>query len=183
VIGGRNTVRPRPDTGRIVVIEINPRTSRSSPFPPRPRAFRSPSSRQSGGRLHPQGHSLLGEGTLDQIHPWGDYVVIKFARWALRNSEVRRTNWHADEGRRRSDEHRQDIQRRPIRRRYAPLEIKRYGLGFAANFNQLSLDELMRRLVNPPPKRQFLMYEALRKGATLTSSTRKRRSALVHFSR
>ncbi len=47
------------------------------------------------------------------------------------------------------------------------LESKRYGLGFAANFNQLSLDELMRRLSEPSSERQFLMYEALRKGATL----------------
>jgi len=45
------------------------------------------------------------------------------------------------------------------------LETKRYGLGFAKNFNQLPLDDLMRLLNEPSSERQFIMYEALRKGA------------------
>ena len=47
------------------------------------------------------------------------------------------------------------------------LETKRYGLGFAKNFNQLPLDDLMRLLNEPSSERQFIMYEALRKGATV----------------
>jgi len=38
-------------------------------------------------------------------------------------------------------------------------------LGFADDFNSLPLAELMRRLNEPSSERQFLMYEALRKGA------------------
>jgi len=47
------------------------------------------------------------------------------------------------------------------------LENGRYGLGFAEDFNKLSLDELMERLREPSSQRQWLMYEALRKGATV----------------
>ncbi len=39
-----------------------------------------------------------------------------------------------------------------------------YGLGFARDFNTKSLDELMAMLREPSSERQFIMYEALRKG-------------------
>jgi len=45
------------------------------------------------------------------------------------------------------------------------LENGRYGLGFAKDFHQKSLDELMTMLKHPSSERQFIMYEALRKGA------------------
>jgi len=47
------------------------------------------------------------------------------------------------------------------------LENGRYGLGFAKNFNKLSLPELMKLLSEPSSERQFIMYEALRKGADI----------------
>ena len=46
------------------------------------------------------------------------------------------------------------------------LEIGRYGLGFAKDFHRKPLAELMGMLAEPTSERQFLMYEALRKGAT-----------------
>jgi carbamoyl-phosphate synthase large subunit len=45
------------------------------------------------------------------------------------------------------------------------LEKKRYGLGFVKDFNLKSLDELMEMMSEPSSERQFIMYEALRKGA------------------
>ncbi|NQV21139.1 MAG: carbamoyl-phosphate synthase large subunit, partial [Rhodospirillales bacterium] len=42
-----------------------------------------------------------------------------------------------------------------------------YGLGFAKDFNDRTLDELMGMLAHPSSERQFIMYEALRKGATI----------------
>ncbi|MBM3708648.1 MAG: carbamoyl-phosphate synthase large subunit, partial [Actinobacteria bacterium] len=45
------------------------------------------------------------------------------------------------------------------------LETGRYGPGFAKDFHQKSLDELMALLAEPSSERQFIMYEALRKGA------------------
>ena len=47
------------------------------------------------------------------------------------------------------------------------LEIGRYGLGFAKNFNKLGLDELMTLVSTATSERQFIMYEALRKGASV----------------
>ncbi|NIQ91970.1 MAG: ATP-grasp domain-containing protein, partial [Deltaproteobacteria bacterium] len=47
------------------------------------------------------------------------------------------------------------------------LENGRYGLGFAKDFHERSLIELMELLAEPSSERQFVMYEALRKGATI----------------
>jgi carbamoyl-phosphate synthase large subunit len=47
------------------------------------------------------------------------------------------------------------------------LEIGRYGLGFAKDFHERPLDELMNLLAEPTSERQFMMYEAIRKGATV----------------
>ena len=47
------------------------------------------------------------------------------------------------------------------------LETGRYGLGFAKDFNKLSKAELLAKLRYPTSERQFIIYEALRKGATI----------------
>jgi len=47
------------------------------------------------------------------------------------------------------------------------LENGRYGLGFAKDFHERPLDELMELLAEPTSERQFVMYEALRKGAAI----------------
>lgn len=53
------------------------------------------------------------------------------------------------------------------------LEIGRYGLGFAKDFHQKTLEELMELLAKPSSKRQFIMCEALRKGTTVEDLYRK----------
>ena len=53
------------------------------------------------------------------------------------------------------------------RQTISSLETGRYGLGFAKDFNEKSLDELLKLLEKPTSERQFIMYEALRKGATV----------------
>ena len=47
------------------------------------------------------------------------------------------------------------------------LEIGQFGLGFAKDFHEKSKEELLKMLVEPNSQRQFIMYEALRKGATV----------------
>nr|MCR5685238.1 carbamoyl-phosphate synthase large subunit [Lachnospiraceae bacterium] len=47
------------------------------------------------------------------------------------------------------------------------LENGRFGLGFAKNYHDMELKELMALLREPSSERQFIMYEALRKGATI----------------
>ena len=47
------------------------------------------------------------------------------------------------------------------------LETGRYGLGHAKDFDQKSKEELLKMLVTASSERHFIMYEALRKGATV----------------
>ena len=47
------------------------------------------------------------------------------------------------------------------------LEKDRYGLGFVKDFHEKSLDDLLGMLHTATSERQFIMYEALRKGATV----------------
>ncbi|HIR97335.1 MAG TPA: carbamoyl-phosphate synthase large subunit, partial [Candidatus Merdisoma faecalis] len=46
------------------------------------------------------------------------------------------------------------------------LEIGRYGLGFAKDFHSKTKKELLKLLHTATSERQFIMYEAIRKGAT-----------------
>lgn len=47
------------------------------------------------------------------------------------------------------------------------LETGRYGLGHAKDFDTKSKEELLKMLITPSSERHFIMYEALRKGATV----------------
>jgi carbamoyl-phosphate synthase large subunit len=169
VIGGTNIQFAHdPDTGRVVVIEINPRTSRSSALASKATGFPIAfiSAKLAGGYTL-KDIPYWREGTLDKYTPWGDYVVIKFARWAFekfRGAEDKLGTQMKAVGEVMSIG---KTYKEAFQKAIRSLESKRYGLGFAANFNQLSLDELMRRLSEPSSERQFLMYEALRKGATV----------------
>ncbi len=85
VIGGTNIqFAYNPETGRVVVIEINPRTSCSS----------APASKTFGFPIALISSMLVASITLDEIPYWkestldrytpsGDYVMVKFARWAF----------------------------------------------------------------------------------------------------
>ena len=83
VIGGTNIQFAHdPKTGRVVVIEINPRTSRSSALASKATGFPIAfvSSLLAGG-LTLDEIPYWREGTLEKYTPWGDYVVVKFCRW------------------------------------------------------------------------------------------------------
>jgi carbamoyl-phosphate synthase large subunit len=85
VIGGTNIqFAHNPKTGRIVVIEINPRTSRSSALASKATGFPIAfvSSLLAGG-LTLDEIPYWRKGTLEKYEPWGDYVVVKFSRWAF----------------------------------------------------------------------------------------------------
>ena len=85
VIGGTNVQFAHdPVSGRAVVIEINPRTSRSSALASKATGF--PIALISA--MLASGLTLdeipCGKyGTLDKYVPGGDYIVLKFARWAF----------------------------------------------------------------------------------------------------
>ena len=169
VIGGTNVQFAHdPKTDRIIIIEINPRTSRSSALASKATGF--PIAYVSA--LLACGLTLdeipyWKEGTLDHYKPSGDYVVIKFARWAFEKFKGAQdklgTQMKAVGEVMSIGKNYKEAFQKAIR----SLETGRYGLGFAKNFHELSLDELYRRLAEPSSERQFLMYEAIRKGAPL----------------
>ena len=169
VIGGTNIQFAHdPKTGRVVVIEINPRTSRSSALASKATGFPIAlvSSMLAGG-LTLDEIPYWREGTLDKYTPWGDYVVVKFARWAFEKFEgvedrlgtqMRAVGEVMSIGK---------TYKEALQKSIRSLEIGRYGLGFAKDFNQRSVDELMELLISPSSERQFIMYEALRKGVSV----------------
>ncbi len=85
VIGGTNIQFAHdPETGRVVVIEINPRASRSSALASKATGFPIAlvSSKLAAG-LTLDEIPYWRDGTLEKYTPSGDYVVVKFARWAF----------------------------------------------------------------------------------------------------
>jgi carbamoyl-phosphate synthase large subunit len=169
VIGGTNIqFAHNPKTGRVVVIEINPRTSRSSALASKATGFPIAlvSSMLAAGVTLDE-IPYWRKGTLEKYTPWGDYVVVKFARWAFEKfkgiedrlgTQMRAVGEAMSIGKNYKEAFQKAIR---------SLETGRHGLGFAKNYNKLSLDELMKMLNHPTSERQFVMYEALRKGAKI----------------
>ncbi len=169
VIGGCNCQFAHdPKTGRVVVIEINPRTSRSSALASKATGFPiALISAMLACGLTLDEIPCGKHGTLDKYVPGGDYVVIKFARWAFEKfkgaedklgTQMRAVGEVMSIGK---------TYKEAFQKAIRSLEQSCYGLGFRKNFAALSKDELLAKLVYPSSERQFIMYEALRKGATV----------------
>ena len=166
VLGGTNVqFAHNPEDGRVVVIEINPRTSRSSALASKATGF--PIARISAKLA--TGITLdelpyWKEGTLDKYTPGGDYVVVKFARWAFekfpQTQDVLGTQMKAVGEVMSIGKNFKEAFQKAIR----SLETKRYGIGGVNDFTVLPLSELKTKLVDPSSERIFLIYEALRKG-------------------
>lgn len=167
VIGGTNVQFAHdPVTDRIIVIEINPRTSRSSALASKATGF--PIALVSA--MLATGLTLkdipCGKyGTLDKYVPDGDYVVIKFARWAFEKfkgvedklgTQMRAVGEVMSIGK---------TYKEAFQKAIRSLETGRYGLGHAKNFDSMTKEELLQLLITPSSERHFIMYEALRKGA------------------
>ncbi len=153
---------------RLVVIEINPRTSRSSALASKATGF--PIARIStklAAGITMDEIPYWRKGTLEKYEPWGDYVVIKFPRWAFEKfpqaKDVLGTQMKAVGEVMSIGKTFKESFQKSIR----SLEIKRYGLGGAKDFKTLSLERLKERLAAPSSERIFIMYEALRKGASV----------------
>jgi len=149
---------------RLVVIEINPRTSRSSALASKATGF--PIARIStklAAGLSMDEIPYWRKGTLEKYEPYGDYVVIKFARWAFEKfakaKDVLSTQMKAVGEVMSIGKTFKESFQKSIR----SLEIKRYGLG-VDEFKGLPSEVLRERLSSPSSQRIFLMYEALRRG-------------------
>jgi len=169
VIGGTNIQFAHdPKTGRVVVIEINPRTSRSSALASKATGFPIAlvSSKLAGG-LTLDEIPYWRDGTLEKYTPSGDYVVVKFARWAFEKfkgaqdklgTQMRAVGEVMSIGK---------TYKEAFQKAIRSLENSRYGLGFAKDFHDRPLAQLMTLLNEATSERQFIMYEALRKGASV----------------
>ncbi len=169
VIGGTNVQFAHdPVSDRVVIIEINPRTSRSSALASKATGF--PIAYVSS--LLAAGLTLdeipyWKEGTMEKYTPYGDYIVLKFPRWAFEKfsgikdrlgTQMRAVGEVMSIGRNFKEAFQKAIR---------SLETGRSGLGFSKNFNSLSADELIQEISAPSSKRYFAIYEALRKGVEL----------------
>ncbi|MFH0849034.1 MAG: carbamoyl-phosphate synthase large subunit [archaeon] len=169
IIGGTNIQFAHdPKTGRVVIIEINPRTSRSSALASKATGFPIAliSAKLAMGLTLDQ-IPYWRSGTLDKYTPSGDYVVVKFARWAFekfRDAEDRLGTQMRAVGEVMSIG---KTYKEAFQKAIRSLENGRFGLGFAKDFHERSLEELMKMLSYPTSERQFIMYEALRKGADI----------------
>jgi carbamoyl-phosphate synthase large subunit len=169
VIGGTNVQFARnPKDGRVIVIEINPRTSRSSALASKATGFPIAlvSAKLASG-LTLKDLPCGKYGTLDKYVPDGDYIVVKFARWAFEKfkgvddklgTQMRAVGEVMSIGKNYKEAFQKAIR---------SLEKGRYGLGHVKNFDKFSKEELLNLLRTPSSDRYFQMYEALRKGATV----------------
>ena len=168
VIGGTNVQFAHdPKTGRVVIIEINPRTSRSSALASKATGFPIAlvSAKLAAGMTMDE-IPYWRDGTLEKYTPDGDYVVLKFARWAFEKfravedklgTQMKAVGEVMSIGK---------TYKETFQKAIRALERGRAGLGFAKDFHEKSLDELLKLLAVPNSERHFQMYEAIRKGAT-----------------
>ena len=169
VIGGTNVQFAHdPVSDRICVIEINPRTSRSSALASKATGFPiALVSAMLAAGLTLKDIECGKYGTLDKYVPDGDYIVIKFARWAFEKfkgvedklgTQMRAVGEVMSIGK---------TYKEAFQKAIRSLETGRYGLGHAKDYDTKSKEELLRMLAHPSSDRHFIMYEALRAGATV----------------
>lgn len=169
VIGGTNVQFAHdPVSDRIVVIEINPRTSRSSALASKATGFPiALVSAMLAAGLTLKDIECGKYGTLDKYVPDGDYIVIKFARWAFEKfkgvedklgTQMRAVGEVMSIGK---------TYKEAFQKAIRSLETGRYGLGHAKDYDTKSKEKLLRMLAHPSSDRHFIMYEALRAGATV----------------
>ena len=169
VIGGTNVQFAHdPVSDRIIVIEINPRTSRSSALASKATGFPiALVSAMLAAGLTLKDIPCGKYGTLDKYVPDGDYIVIKFARWAFEKfkgvedklgTQMRAVGEVMSIGK---------TYKEAFQKAIRSLEIGRHGLGHAKDFDTLTKQQLLKMLGSASSERHFIMYEALRKGATV----------------
>ena len=169
VIGGTNVqFAHNPKTDEVVIIEINPRTSRSSAL----------ASKATGFPIALVSAKLACGMTLDELPYWndknlakyvptGDYTVLKFPRFAFekfKNAENRLGTSMKSVGEVMSiGKSFEDAFQKSIR----GLESKASGLGNYKNYRELPFEELLGRVSIPNSDTYFQIYELLRKGASV----------------
>ncbi|MFI5054410.1 MAG: carbamoyl-phosphate synthase large subunit, partial [Acidimicrobiia bacterium] len=161
-----------PKTGRIVVIEMNPRVSRSSALASKATGFpiaKIAARLAVGYRLDEIMNDITGE-TPASFEPTIDYVVTKVPRWAFEKlpgaSPVLGTMMQ-------SVGEVMAIGRtfpESLQKALRSLETGRYGLNCdptEREYDAFGDDDLVRMVARPTPERPFLLDAALRRGVTI----------------
>ena len=167
VIGGTNVQFAHdPISGRVVVIEINPRTSRSSALASKATGF--PIALVSA--MLASGLTLdeipCGKyGTLDKYVPDGDYIVLKFARWAFEKfkgvedklgTQMRAVGEVMSIGK---------TYKEAFQKAIRSLEQHVDGL-HSSRYKNMSDSDILKLLHHVDDRRIFVIAEALRRGIT-----------------
>ena len=169
VTGGTNVqfAHNRED-GRIIVIEINPRTSRSSALASKATGF--PIARVStklAAGITLDEMPYWRDGSLEKYTPSGDYVVAKFARWAF--EKFPKSKDHLGTQMKAVGEVMSigaDF-KEAFQKAIRSLEIGRSGPGLDKKIEKFTLEELKVKAAYPSSKRFFHLYEAFKKGLSV----------------
>ena len=169
VTGGTNVqfAHNREDN-RIIVIEINPRTSRSSALASKATGFpiASVSTKLASGVTMDE-LPYWRKGSLEKYEPYGDYVVVKFARWAFEKfpkaADKLGTQMKAVGEVMSIGQNFKEAFQKAVR----SLEIGRAGPGRVKKLEALSTPELREKITYGNSERFFQIYELLRRGVAV----------------
>ena len=150
---------------RVIVIEINPRTSRSSALASKATGFPiAHVSTQLAAGITLDEIPYWRDGSLEKYTPSGDYVVVKFARWAFEKfpkakdhlgTQMRAVGEVMSIGKNFKEAYQKAIR---------SLEIGKSGLGQDPKIQALPEETLRDLISRGNSKRFFAIYEALYRG-------------------
>ena len=169
IVGGSNVqFAYNPKTDRVVIIEINPRTSRSSALASKATGFPiAYISALLAVGLTLNEIPLYGGRKLSEYKPSNDCVVVKFPRFAFDKftsaedklgTQMKAVGEVMSIGKTYNEAFLKSIR---------SLENKRCGLGMVEKFSSKTKAELLDMAKVPTSERQFVIYEAMKKGATV----------------
>ena len=158
-----------PNSFEYCVIEVNPRVSRSSALASKATGYpiAKVSAKIALGYNLDEIKNAITKKTYASFEPALDYVVVKiprlpFDKFIAADHDLTTQMKATGEVMSICDNFEGGLMK-AIR----SLETGRYGLGHAKDFDKKSKEELLKMLVSPSSERHFIMYEALRKGATV----------------
>lgn len=157
-----------PESMEYSVIEVNPRVSRSSALASKATGFpiASVSTKLASGVTMDE-LPYWRKGSLEKYEPYGDYVVVKFARWAFEKfpkaADRLGTQMKAVGEVMSIGQNFKEAFQKAVR----SLEIGRAGLGRVKKLETLSTPELREKITYGNSERFFQIYELLRRGVAV----------------
>jgi carbamoyl-phosphate synthase large subunit len=162
----------RPENGEMVVIEMNPRVSRSSALASKATGFpiaKIAAKLAIGYTLDEISNDITRE-TLASFEPTIDYCVVKVPRWTFEkfhDAEDSLTTSMKSVGETMAIGR---TFKEALQKAIRSLEIGRFGLGTGTSGrlgSKTDLDEIEKALINPNSNRIFFIYEAMNQGIAL----------------